>query len=99
MFGWLLVKYSNNEDEMGGMINYKKSFKMACIFLVIFGFTIPIFAFDTIMSLEAHWFSTMFGWYNFAALWVSGLAVITLDHYLFKRKQGYLPWVNARSSA
>jgi hypothetical protein len=39
-----------------------------------------MFAFDTIMSLEAHWFSTMFGWYNFAALWVSGLAVMTLNH-------------------
>src|ERR1019366_4357741 len=77
LLGWLLVKYSNNEDELGGMFNYNKSFKVACIFLVIFGFTVPLFAFDTIMSLEAHWFSTMFGWYNFAALWVSGLSVIT----------------------
>jgi hypothetical protein len=75
-FGSLLVKYSNNEDALGGMLNYNKSFKMSAIFLVIFGFTFPIFAFGTIMSLEAHWFSTMFGWYNLAAAHVSGLAVI-----------------------
>lgn len=92
LLGWLLVKYSNNEDELGGMFNYKKSFKVSVIFLVIFGFTIPLFAFDTIMSLEAHWFSTMFGWYNFAALWVSGIAVITLT-LIYLREQGYMPWI------
>lgn len=92
VFGWLFVKYSTNEDEVGGMFNYEKSFKMACIFLVIFGFTTPIFAFDVIMSLDAHWFSTLFGWYNFAAMWVSGLAVITLVT-IYLRSQGYIQWV------
>jgi len=92
IFGNLLIKYSQNEDELGGMSNYEKSFKMSCIFLVIFGFTTPIFAFDTIMSLEAHWFSTMFGWYNFAAMWVSGLSVMTLTIILLRQK-GYLQWI------
>jgi len=92
IFGWLFVKYSTNEDEIGGMSNYSQSFKMACIFLVIFGFTTPIFAFDTIMSLEARWFSTMFGWYNFAAMWVSGLAIITLT-IIILRDNGYLSWI------
>jgi hypothetical protein len=90
--GWLLVKYSNNEDELGGMLNYNKSFKVSVIFLVIFGFTIPLFAFDSIMSLEAHWFSTMFGWYNFAALWVGGLSVMTLTIILL-RENGKLQWI------
>ncbi|MEO6524177.1 MAG: quinol:cytochrome C oxidoreductase [Mucilaginibacter sp.] len=93
IFGLLFTKYSTNEDELGGMSNYAKSFKMACIFLVILGFTSPIFAFDTIMSLEAHWFSTMFGWYNFAALWVSGLALITLV-LIILRQNGYFSWVS-----
>jgi hypothetical protein len=92
LFGWLLFKYSNNEDDFGGMKYYNKSFVVSCVFLVVFGFTVPVFAFDTIMSLEARWFSTMFGWYNLAALWVSALAVITLVIILL-RKAGYLPWV------
>src|ERR1700761_6241141 len=92
LFGWLLYKYSNNEDEIGGMKFYNKSFVASCVFLVFFGFTVPIFAFDTMMSLEARWFSTMFGWYNLAALWVSGLTVITLVIILL-RKAGYLPWI------
>ena len=92
LIGRALVKYSQNEDELGGMFNYNKSFKASVLFLLIFGFTVPLFAFDTIMSLEAHWFSTMFGWYNFAALWVSGLSVITLSLILL-RKAGYMQWV------
>ena len=92
LLGFLLVKYSVNEDELGGMLNYKKLFNVSVVFLVLFGFSIPLFAFDTIMSLEAHWFSTMFGWYNFAALWVGGLSVITYT-IIKLRENGYMLWV------
>lgn len=63
------------------------------MFLVFYGFTTPIFAFDNIMSLEAHWFSTMFGWYNFASMWVSCLATIAVLLILL-RKAGYMQFVN-----
>lgn len=92
-FAWLFAKYSKREELEGGLVFYDKSIKWSAVFLIIFGFTTPIWAFDTIMSLEAHWFSTMFGWYNFAALWVSGLCVITLIVILLK-KSGYLSWIN-----
>ncbi len=93
IFAFILAKLSYNEDLQGGLTSYKKGFKLSAIFLVIFGFTTPIWSFDTIMSLEAHWFSTMFGWYNFAAMWVSGLCVITVILILLK-KAGYMAWVN-----
>ena len=93
IFSMLFVKLSYNEDLAGGLNSYRKGFKNACIFLVIYGFTTPVFAFDTIMSLEAHWFSTMFGWYNFAAMWVSSLAIIALILILLRRA-GYMQWVN-----
>lgn len=93
IFAMLFVKLSYNEDLQGGLNSYRKGFKNACIFLVIYGFTTPIFAFDTVMSLEAHWFSTMFGWYNFAAMWVSSLATIAIILILLRRA-GYMQWVN-----
>jgi len=92
IIGNKFVKFSNDEDSAGGMSNYNKSFKWACIFLVIFGFTFPIYAFGTIMSLEAHWFSTMFGWYNLAAIHVSGIAVVALTLIILK-ENGYMTWV------
>ncbi len=93
IFAMVLTKLSNREDLEGGLNSYRKSITYSAIFLVFFGFTTPIWAFDTIMSLEAHWFSTMFGWYNFAAMWVSGMAAITLTVILLKRS-GYLTWIN-----
>lgn len=92
-FAMLFAKYSNREGLEGGLVNYDKSIKWSAVFLIIFGFTTPIWAFDTIMSLEAHWFSTMFGWYNFAAMWVSGLCVITLI-VIFLKKSGHFTWIN-----
>ncbi len=93
LFALALTKYSYCEDLEGGLKNYKKSVKTGIIFLVIFAFTSPIFAFDTIMSLEAHWFSTMFGWYNFAGMWVTSLATIALILITLKDK-GYFSWIN-----
>jgi hypothetical protein len=92
-FAWLLARYAEREASEGGLVFYDKSIKWSAVFLIIFGFTTPIWAFDTIMSLEAHWFSTMFGWYNFSGMWVSGLCVITLIVILMK-KAGYLSWIN-----
>jgi hypothetical protein len=90
--GRLLVKYSLNEDRLGGMVNYKKSFIMSCLFLVVFGFTVPVFVFDTIMSLEAHWFSTLFGWYNLSGFLITGFTVTALM-VIYLQEAGYLPWV------
>jgi hypothetical protein len=92
-FAMKITKFSNDEDSEGGLANYNRNVKYATIFMVIFGFTTPIFAFDTIMSLEAHWFSTMFGWYNFAGMWVVALCAITLSVILLK-KAGHFTWVN-----
>jgi len=93
IFAFILAKLSYKEDLDGGLNSYKRGFKLSALFLVIFGFTTPIWSMDTVMSLEAHWFSTMFGWYNFAAMWVSGLCAITVILILL-RKAGYMAWVN-----
>ncbi|MVT06927.1 quinol:cytochrome C oxidoreductase [Chitinophaga tropicalis] len=46
-----------------------------------------------LMSIDAHWYSTMYSWYTFASTWVSGLALITL-FVVYLKRNGYLPMVN-----
>lgn len=46
-----------------------------------------------LMSIDAHWFSTMYSWYTFASTWVSGLSLIAL-FVIYLKGKGYLPWVN-----
>src|SRR6202012_5236854 len=61
-------------------------------FLVVFFFTVPLFVFDTIMSLDAYWFSTLFGWYNLSGFLVTGFTVIALT-VIYLQEAGYLRWV------
>jgi hypothetical protein len=92
-FNWLR-KISLNEDLNGGTSYYHKSIRISAMFLVVFGITSSTSAWDWVLSIDTHWFSTMFGWYVFASWFVSGLAVITLTTIILKQK-GYLRMVNA----
>jgi hypothetical protein len=57
--------------------------------MILFAITLTFAAFDWLMSLDAHWYSTIFGVYVFAGCVVAGLAgVILLALYL--QRQGYL---------
>ncbi|WP_299255998.1 quinol:cytochrome C oxidoreductase [uncultured Aquimarina sp.] len=97
--GWMLyrhfaVKYSRKQDEDStGNKWYKKSFKIAAGFLVFFIYTESMASWDWIMSFDPHWFSTLFGWYVFASLFVSGITTIALITIYLKSK-GYMDFVN-----
>lgn len=93
-FFTLIRKASLQEDINGGESYWRKMVKFSAIFCVVFGVTSSTSAWDWVMSIDTHWFSTMFGWYVFASWWVSGLAVITLAVLLLK-DAGYLKNVNA----
>ena len=82
------------EDLEGGTEKWYQMRKWSAIFLVFFAVSSSISAWDWVMSIDTHWFSTMFGWYVFASWWVSGLSLITLIVVLLKDK-GYLSVVNA----
>lgn len=100
MAGWLLYrfvsrKYSlkqDNEPENAVLI-HKKLLKASAAFLVFFIVTESIAAWDWIMSVDPHWYSTLFGWYVFASFFVSGITVITLVTIYLKSK-GLLEYVN-----
>lgn len=89
---WLMRRSSQNEDLIGGLTEHKANLKWASLFLLFFAVYISVSAWDWLMSLDPHWFSTMFAWYAFASFWVSGISVITLVVVYLKRN-GYLSYV------
>ena len=46
-----------------------------------------------LMSINAHWFSTMYSWYTFASTFVAGVALMTL-FVIYLKNKGYLEYVN-----
>lgn len=96
---WVLLfrklrSLSNLEDELGGTSYWYKMRRTSVAFLLIFAVSSSISAWDWVMSIDVHWFSTMFGWYVFASWFVAGLALITLMTVLLK-EAGYLSQVTS----
>ncbi len=77
-FIWAVLRTSRRQDGDGDLKHTRTSTRLAAGFLVFFGVTFCLASFDWIMSLEPEWYSTIFGFYNFAGLFVSGLAALTL---------------------
>jgi hypothetical protein len=62
-------------------------------FMVLFAITSSMAAWDWLMSIDAHWFSTLYGWYVFSSMFVAALAVIIIIAVAFK-EFGILPNIN-----
>lgn len=69
------------------------TYRRGALFLVFFAVFSSIMAWDWLMSIDAHWFSTLFGWYVFSGMWVSAMITGVILVMYLKRK-GYLPQVN-----
>ena len=93
IYRYFALKYSKNQDNATDNRWHKKSFKAAAIFLVFFIYTESMMSWDWIMSVDPHWFSTLFGWYVFAGMMVCGITVIAMVT-IYLKSQGYLPKVN-----
>jgi hypothetical protein len=88
------LKRTDEEDNEGGLDHHKKNIKTSAIFLVIFGFTSVVLIWMVLMSIDAHWFSTLYGWYVFAGMWISFITITyMIINYL--KGQGALDFVHA----
>lgn len=66
----------------------------AAIFIVFFALTVgSTIPWLWLMSLDAHWYSTMYSWYTFASTFVSGIALIAL-FIVFLKNHGYLEYTS-----
>lgn len=93
LFFTKLRKLALAEDIEAGTDKWVRMRKLSAGFLVFFAFSSSIASWDWVMSIDTHWFSTMFGWYNFASWWVAGLALTTFLVVMMKEK-GLLAVVN-----
>jgi hypothetical protein len=81
------------EDKVEGTAIHFKSVSTSAWFMVFFAVTSAMASWDWIMSIDPHWFSTIFGWYVFAEWGAIGFTTILL-FTLYLKRQGYLEDVN-----
>lgn len=96
VFTWFFMgfrKRSLQEDLEGGSALHFKNFRQGALFLVFFAVFSSTFSWDWLMSIDVHWFSTLFGWYVFAGVWCSSM-VILMMLLLYLRGKGLMPKLN-----
>jgi hypothetical protein len=98
LVGWNYYRFKSvqndlAQDESNDNSFYKKNFKLTAGFLVFFIVTESIMSWDWIMSVDPHWFSTLFGWYVFASFFVSSITMIAMVT-LYLKSRGFLEYVN-----
>ncbi|MEI6865272.1 quinol:cytochrome C oxidoreductase [Flavicella sp.] len=96
--GWNLYRHLSRkaslaEDNETNLVSYNKNFKMSVAFLGFFLVTESMMSWDWIMSLDPHWFSSLFAWYILATFMVSAVTVIAMVTIYLKSK-GHLEYVN-----
>ena len=95
---WFTMKLRKNSieaDKLDIDVNHSyhwKNVKLGAWFMVIFGVTSSTSAWDWLLSIDIHWFSTLYGWYIFSGMWISAMVTITML-IVWLKKLGYLEFV------
>ncbi len=94
LFYFVMTRNSRKQDQSKDQMLTKKNIRLGAIFIPVFALSLTFTAIDFMMSLEPHWFSTIFGVYFFGGTIVAALAAITLVVVKLKEKGYFSPWMN-----
>jgi len=95
----ILINISRREDRMdptdteGILRLFRRNELFSKILIFILAITFSLSAFDWIMSVDVHWYSTIFALKNLAAAFLHSVSVIALI-VIILHKKGYFPFLN-----
>jgi len=82
-----------DSQETASLVFYKKQRKWAASFLPLGGFLSTVFLWQSIMSVDPHWYSTMFAWYAMVSVWLGSIS-LTIMLIIYLKSKGYMEYVN-----
>lgn len=91
----VIVGNSLRQDNTADLTPTRRNWKLAAPFVLLYALTITFASFDIVMTLEPHWFSTIFGVYSFAGHFVAALSLIMITMRLLDRG-GYVKGIITR---
>ncbi len=92
-FVWKLKSMSRKVDQTKSRATYASYYSWCVGYIVFFGFCSAAWAWDWLMSIDPHWYSTMYIWYAMVSALSSSVAAIMLVSVYLKKK-GFLPQFN-----
>ena len=92
-FAWKLKSLSKKIDETKSRAVYAKYYSWNVGYIAFFGFASAAWAWDWLMSIDPHWYSTMYIWYAMVSALATSIAVIMVIS-VYLKKAGFLPEFN-----
>ena len=100
LLGWKMRRLSRSLDEKpvetreAGKKYIWNNTVWAALFIVVFALTVmSSIPWLWLMSIDAHWYSTMYSWYTWASSFVAGMSLICL-FVVYLKNTGYLEFTN-----
>lgn len=86
------LSIAQDSNETASFDYYKRQRKWAATFLPLGGFLSTVFLWQTVMSIDPHWYSTMFAWYSMVSLWLASMS-LTIMLIIFLKSRGHLEYI------
>ncbi len=99
LLGWKIRRLSRSIDDKPLNLEGRKKYiwnntVWAALFIVFFALTVmSSIPWLWLMSIDAHWYSTMYSWYTWASTFVAGIALIAI-YVVFLKNNNYLELTN-----
>jgi hypothetical protein len=88
------IRKTSVQTDAGGDLKYFHRLRiLSAVFIVFYAISSVVSSWDWLMSIDAHWFSTLYGWYVFSGMLASGTALLIIILFVVK-KMGYMEHVN-----
>ncbi len=86
-------KLSLKEDELGGTKFFEKIEFTSKVYIFVLAITFSLFSFDWLMSLDPHWYSTIYAIKKFIMAFYHGTSII-IAILIILNKMGHFPMLN-----
>lgn len=93
---WILNRSSREVEETGSPVAYRRLRVVSAAGLIFYAFSVTFMSVDWVMSVDAHWFSTMFGLLFVAGQVLSALAFLIAALVLLSRWRPFAAVLTAR---
>jgi len=93
LIAWRIRKLSLREDKIGGVDLFNRIEFLSKVFIFVLAVSFVFVAVDWLMSLDPHWFSTLFAVKFFISAFYHG-SVMIVGVVIVLNKLGYLPFLN-----
>ncbi|MCX8676837.1 MULTISPECIES: quinol:cytochrome C oxidoreductase [Apibacter] len=92
-FLWKIKSLTRKLDETKDVSDYKKVYNWSVGAIVFFALASACWAWDWLMSIDPHWYSTLYMWYVLISCLVSSVGVMLIIS-IYLKKKGFLPAFN-----